>query len=421
MKDWPDLEYLVFSLIKNQRQFNQGKAQKYIIQIKYCHSDLQIERMGDIKKVEFTRFRGGSNHSIGSLKGKSLQSLSFIMPIADNETISRITVLRPRPPPQGLLNQSKLAFNVEKVSVTQLMHKEQPTRLYLTQGTRQVRGSPDKAAEGEVKGSATKGIEPDTVFQPPKITNVNEIIHLTKAIEGEKGSDNMRNLDWILKLRQEEQAIIEARMKRILSKNDTTKPEPPQVYFKSLNRQSVEDKDKIQSDLHLKGNLCELYHIMSNRRQGPTPSGPSIQFLGSLRYGNRPASAVKHSHRFITGATKSKARLIDFPEFLPPQRSESKALLSKISSIKKVMHDEYDRNQETISGFESRAQAFPQYEDKQCFRTANTNDRLHLIQSNKQIQTIAWETNLRLSKEDREKRFSSVGHKRPQSTVNYGK
>lgn len=92
--------------------------------------------MGDIKKVEFTRFKGGSNHSIGSLKGKSLKSLSFIMPVADNETISRITVLRPRPPPQGFLNQSKLAFNVEKVSVTQLMHKEQPTRLYLTQGTR---------------------------------------------------------------------------------------------------------------------------------------------------------------------------------------------------------------------------------------------------------------------------------------------
>ena len=155
---------------------------------------------------------------------------------------------------------------------------------------------------------------------------------------------------------------------------------------------------------------------MSNRRPGPILSGSSIQFLGSLRYGyNRPASAMKHSHRFITGATKSKSRLIDYPEFLPPQRSESKALLSKISSIKRVIHEDYDRNKETISGFESRAQAYPKYEDRSCFRTANTNDRLHLIESNKQIQTIAWETNLRLSKD--EKRFSSVGHKRPQSSV----
>lgn len=44
---------------------------------------------------------------------------------------------------------------------------------------------------------------------------MNEIIHLTKLVEGERGSDNMRNLDWILKLRQEEQDIVEARMKRM--------------------------------------------------------------------------------------------------------------------------------------------------------------------------------------------------------------
>jgi hypothetical protein len=77
--------------------------------------------------------------------------------------------------------------------------------------------------------------------------------------------------------------------------------------------------------------------------------------------------------------------LIDYPEFLPPQKSESKALLSKISSIKRVVHEEFDRNKEMISGFESRATAFPKYEDKKVFRTGNTNDRMHLIQSNKNI------------------------------------
>jgi hypothetical protein len=48
------------------------------------------------------------------------------------------------------------------------------------------------------------------------IANVNEIIHLTKqSVNGADKSDNMRNLDWILKLRQEEQTIIEQRMKRM--------------------------------------------------------------------------------------------------------------------------------------------------------------------------------------------------------------
>ena len=55
--------------------------------------------------------------------------------------------------------------------------------------------------------------------------------------------------------------------------------------------------------------------------------------------------------------------MIDFPEFLPPKRDESKAMLSKFQSVKKVIHDEYDHNKEMISGFESRAQVFPEYED----------------------------------------------------------
>lgn len=46
------------------------------------------------------------------------------------------------------------------------------------------------------------------------IVNVNDVIHLAKPAEGER-SDNMRNLDWILKLRMEEQAIIEERLKRV--------------------------------------------------------------------------------------------------------------------------------------------------------------------------------------------------------------
>lgn len=58
-------------------------------------------------------------------------------------------------------------------------------------------------------------------------------------------------------------------------------------------------------------------------------------------------------------SSRGSQKYLDYPEFLPPQREDSKALLAKLQAIKKVVHEEYNRNKEMISGFESRAQVFP--------------------------------------------------------------
>ena len=142
-----------------------------------------------------------------------------------------------------------------------------------------------------------------------------------------------------------------------------TKPEPPQVYFKTLEGKSPENKKK-DKDVQLKGNMNEMSHLLKNRFSGPTPTTSQISFLQNLRTIARPSSTLSHQRRFATGVSKSTLKLIDYPEFLPPERNESKALLSKMSSIKRVIHEDYDRNKETISGFESRATVYPKYEDK---------------------------------------------------------
>ena len=81
----------------------------------------------------------------------------------------------------------------------------------------------------------------------------------------------------------------------------------------------------------------------------------------------------------VSGSSNRGSFLNQYPEFLPPERPESKALLSKIKSIKKVVHQEFDRNKEMISGFESRASVFPQYDDYTVFRTTNVKDREHFM------------------------------------------
>lgn len=53
-----------------------------------------------------------------------------------------------------------------------------------------------------------------------------------------------------------------------------------------------------------------------------------------------------------------------------------------------------------ISGFESRAQVFPPYEDNSVFRSANINDRKHLSSKSKLIQNVVWEANLRMTPEE---------------------
>lgn len=123
-----------------------------------------------------------------------------------------------------------------------------------------------------------------------------------------------------------------------------------------------------------------MIHVLTNRRAGPTPSRFDVNFIGSMRSYGRPTSAMTHSKRFKLGSSnKSTSRLLNYPEFPLPQLNESIALLSKLTSVKRVVHEDFDRNREMISGFESRAQAFPKYEDKTVFRSANINDRKHLI------------------------------------------
>ena len=48
-----------------------------------------------------------------------------------------------------------------------------------------------------------------------------------------------------------------------------------------------------------------------------------------------------------------------------------------------------------ISGYESRAQVFPEYDDKTVFRSNNLNERAHFLNDNQELNTIIWETNLR--------------------------
>lgn len=64
-----------------------------------------------------------------------------------------------------------------------------------------------------------------------------------------------------------------------------------------------------------------------------------------------------------------------------------------------------------ISGFESRAAVFPQYEDYNCFRSANIKDREHLMDSKQELSTIVWETNLRRSEIEMKNKLQSARRK----------
>lgn len=50
-----------------------------------------------------------------------------------------------------------------------------------------------------------------------------------------------------------------------------------------------------------------------------------------------------------------------------------------------------------ISGYESRAQVFPQYDDTTIFRSNNLNERAHFMNDKQELNTIIWEANLRRS------------------------
>ena len=50
-----------------------------------------------------------------------------------------------------------------------------------------------------------------------------------------------------------------------------------------------------------------------------------------------------------------------------------------------------------ISAFESRSDAFPKYEDRTVFKSANLNERKHFIEKKQELSTIVWESNLRSS------------------------
>lgn len=60
-----------------------------------------------------------------------------------------------------------------------------------------------------------------------------------------------------------------------------------------------------------------------------------------------------------------------------------------------------------ISGFESRAAVFPQYDDYTIFRTANVREREHFIDKKQELSTIIWETNLRRTSEENKKLLGS--------------
>ncbi len=72
-----------------------------------------------------------------------------------------------------------------------------------------------------------------------------------------------------------------------LSKEDTTKPDPPQVYFKTLNRPP---QDKMRKQDEYKGNLNEIFHFVSHRRSGagPIPTQQELLYSTKLRKYDRP-------------------------------------------------------------------------------------------------------------------------------------
>jgi hypothetical protein len=84
-----------------------------------------------------------------------------------------------------------------------------------------------------------------------------------------------------------------------VSKDDVTKAEPPQVYFKPLNR-PAEDKHlkKKEQQEALKGNLNEVVHMIAHRRSGagPIPTRSELAYSSGLRQYARPQSALNSSH-----------------------------------------------------------------------------------------------------------------------------
>ena len=84
-----------------------------------------------------------------------------------------------------------------------------------------------------------------------------------------------------------------------VTKDDVTKAEPPQVYFKPLNR-PPEDKLMKKKEQYeaLKGNLNEVVHMIAHRRSGagPIPTRSELAYSSSLRHYARPQSALSNSH-----------------------------------------------------------------------------------------------------------------------------
>ena len=88
--------------------------------------------------------------------------------------------------------------------------------------------------------------------------------------------------------------------------------------------------------MELAGNFNEVIHLVTNRRASTTPNRIDVIYNSSLRQYKRPKSAFSHQSMFKAGSSRSQ-RFLD-AEFMPPQREESKALLAKIQTIKKVIH-----------------------------------------------------------------------------------
>ena len=227
------------------------------------------------------------------------------------------------------------------------------------------------------------------------IANVNEYLHLARPskqdITDNSIPDNIMNLDWILHLREQPTFT-----KKVYSKDDVTKTEPYQVYFKTIKRESRTKKDQL---LQGGGNFHDILHLATDRRMCPVASNSDVSYLGNLRsHAQRPQTAVTHPQRFSSVTSKSSQRLINSPEFLPPSKQDSIAQLAKLDGIRKVVHLDFNRHRDTISSFESKAHVFPKYDDRKAFQTSNANERAHLIKDAHDINVVVWESNLRVHK-----------------------
>ena len=150
-------------------------------------------------------------------------------------------------------------------------------------------------------------------------------------------------------------------------------------------------RKKSVKDFNINGNPSDVNHLI-HKRIGAPVANAQISFEANLRT-YRPQSAIPHSKKFILFTGDKKKDILDYPEFLPPQNHHSTTLLQSMPFVKRIVRKHLSQNRETISGFEGSS-AYPQYTDK-CFINANVNERRHLLKSNKHINTLMWESNLR--------------------------